>query len=76
MKDDCLSERVRAEDIILGTLGFDNDARIIKIKRSGDKFEGMASWPDGEQFKFESEDELSELEIWALTILEQELNEK
>jgi hypothetical protein len=73
MAEKFLDEKIRAEDIILGTLGFDTEAKIIKIYQTKEGFSGKAQWADGEQFDFQSEDELSELEIWALKILEKEL---
>lgn len=69
-----LEERTRAEDIILGGLGFSGEAKITEINliKDGDMltgFKGTAVWLDGGEFEFESEDEPSELEIWALTII-------
>jgi len=69
MKDDFLEARNRAEDILLGGLGFGEDASIIQIERSENGFKGSGKWSDGEEFAFESEDELEELELWALNIL-------
>jgi len=69
MADDCLDELIRAEDIILGALGFDAGASLVKINQTSAGFAGIAKWPDGEEFAFESEDPLSELEQWALKIL-------
>ena len=66
---DDLSPRVRAEDIILGSLGFGEDARIVSISRTSSGYKGVASWPDGEIFEFESEDELGDLDHWALGVL-------
>lgn len=67
--DDFLSERVRAEDIILGSLGFGGEAEIIAIQVSESGFHGRGRWPDGEEFDFSSTEKLSELEIWALRVL-------
>lgn len=69
MAEDCLDEKTRAEDIILGALGLAEDAKIISIKRTKDGYTGIAAWSDGEQFPFESEDELTELDEWALSVL-------
>ncbi len=66
---DDLSPRVRAEDILLGALGFGEDARVISIERTDSGYKGVAVWPDGEQFEFESDDKLEELDEWALTVL-------
>lgn len=67
--EDFLSERNRAEDILLGSLGFGEDARILRVERTSGGYRGVACWPDGEEFAFESEDELDDLEQWALTQL-------
>lgn len=72
MADDCLDERTRAEDILLGALGFDTDASIVTLKETQDGFAGQARWSDGEEFPFQSDDELSELEQWALGVLSKE----
>jgi len=69
-RDDLEDERVRAEDILLGALGFGEEAQIIEISRSSDGYRGRGRWLDGEEFDFQSEDELSELEQWALGVLE------
>jgi hypothetical protein len=66
---DDLSPRVRAEDILLGSLGFGEDARVIAIERTDSGYKGIGEWPDGEQFEFENEDELEELDEWALSVL-------
>jgi len=69
MADDFLNERTRAEDIILGSLGFGEDARIVTIEAAGTGFRGMGRFADGESFEFESEDELDDLQRWALGVL-------
>ncbi|NDC36472.1 MAG: hypothetical protein EBZ48_00280 [Proteobacteria bacterium] len=66
---DFLSPQQRAEDILLGALGFGEDASIISVRRTADGFAGVGAWPDGEQFSFESDETLSDLELWALGIL-------
>lgn len=66
---DDLSPQVRAEDILLGSLGFGEDARILSIERTDTGYKGTGVWSDGSEFSFESEDELDELEHWALDIL-------
>jgi hypothetical protein len=68
-ESDDLSPQVRAEDIILGSLGFGEEARIVSIERTADGYKGIGRWADGEQFPFESDDELDELQEWALRIL-------
>ena len=69
MNEDFLSEKIRAEDIILGSLGFGEEAKIISISKDGDGFSGIGMWEDGEEFPFKSEDKLTELEIWAVETL-------
>ena len=69
MSEDFLSERQRAEDILLGALGYGEDASIITIERIDDGFKGTGRFSDGDTFIFENEDELTELEKWALDIL-------
>ncbi|RIL07916.1 MAG: hypothetical protein DCC75_09615 [Proteobacteria bacterium] len=64
-----LDERTRAEDIILGALGFGEDARIVKISRTEGGFCGSGCFNDGEKFDFENQEALSELEEWALEVL-------
>ena len=71
-KEDCLKERTRAEDIILGSLGFGEDASIVEIRRSDSGFVGVGRWNDGQTFEFSSEDQLSTLEEWALRVLSAE----
>ena len=71
-KEKFLEERTRAEDIILGALGYDCTAKILEIKLDGDKFIGKGIFEDGEEFDFESEDELSDLDHWAVSILNKE----
>ena len=70
MKEDFLSERNRAEDIILGSLGFCEDALIVSVSFTSTGFyKGVGRWADGETFEFESDDAPSELEAWALKVL-------
>lgn len=65
---DDLSPQVRAEDIILGSLGYGEEARIVSIERTPAGFKGIGRWADGEEFSFESDDEVDELTEWALQI--------
>lgn len=67
--DDDLSPQVRAEDIILGSLGYGEEARVVSIERTPDGYKGIGRWADGEEFPFESDDEIDELTEWALGIL-------
>lgn len=66
---DDLSPQVRAEDIILGSLGFGEEARVVSIERTPDGYKGIGRWADGEEFPFESDDEIDELTEWALALL-------
>ena len=66
---DDLSPQVRAEDIILGSLGFGEEARVVSIERTSDGYKGIGRWADGEEFPFESDDEMDELTEWALGLL-------
>jgi hypothetical protein len=66
---DFLSPEKRAEDILLGALGFGEEATIVSIVETAEGFRGTGAWADGEAFDFESEDPPSELESWALQIL-------
>ncbi|WKZ56163.1 MAG: hypothetical protein QY326_05335 [Bdellovibrionota bacterium] len=59
----------RAEDILLGGLGFGEEAKILRVERTASGFKGVGCFADAEEFEFESEDPLSVLEDWALTIL-------
>jgi hypothetical protein len=68
-ESDDLSPQVRAEDIILGSLGFGEEARIVSIERTPHGYQGIGRWADGEEFPFESDDDLDELQEWALQIL-------
>ena len=69
MKDDFLSERSRAEDIILGSLGFGEEASVLTIELTPAGYKGVGRWPDGETFDFESDEQPGELEKWALKVL-------
>ena len=69
MAEDCLDERTRAEDILLGALGYDGDARIVSIERTPGGFCGTGKFSDGEDFSFKSDYDLDDLDRWALEIL-------
>lgn len=66
---DDLSPQARAEDILLGSLGFGEEAKIVTIEKTPEGYRGVGVWPDGEQFQFENDDELDELQLWALKVL-------
>ncbi len=70
---DDLSPRVRAEDILLGSLGYGEDARILSVERTSTGYHGVGVWSDGEEFSFECDEELDDLQEWALSILEEQL---
>lgn len=67
--DDFLNEKTRAEDIILGSLGFGEEASLLTITRTSDGFKGTGRWADGDLFTFENDDPLDTLQEWALSIL-------
>ncbi len=69
MVEEFLREENRAEDIILGSLGFGEEARIISIEKTSSGFRGKGRFTDGEEFEFENDDALSELQLWALETL-------
>lgn len=69
IKDSWLKAHVRAEDIILGSIGLGDDAKLQWVKRTDDGFAGEAKWSDGEVFTFQSDDEMTELEQWAIELL-------
>ena len=58
----------RAEDVILGSLGFGEDASITSIRKNAEGYEGKGQFSDGEEFTFQSDD-LDDLSQWALSIL-------
>jgi hypothetical protein len=69
---DDLSPRVRAEDILLGSLGFGEEAHIVTIERTPLGYRGVGAWANGEEFSFESTDELDELTVWALEVFKED----
>lgn len=66
MNDEYLEPINRAEDILLGSLGFGEDARLVRVEATGDGYRGEGVWSDGEEFSFEYDDEVTELIAWAL----------
>ena len=72
MKEDFLNEQTCAEDILLGALGFSEEATIIEIHRTPNGYRGQARWSDGEEFPFNYSEELSELQLWALGVIERQ----
>jgi hypothetical protein len=69
-KENCLDEKTRAEDILLGSLGFDSEAKIIEVKLTAQGYQGRGRWSDdNETFDFQSEEEADELEKWAVGVL-------
>ncbi|MCO6432385.1 MAG: hypothetical protein J5J00_16140 [Deltaproteobacteria bacterium] len=69
MKEEILTERIRAEDILLGSLGFAEDASIVTVELTPAGYRGTGKWQDGEQFNFVCEDDVDELQRWALKVL-------
>jgi len=69
MPEDCLDERTRAEDILLGSLGFGEEAKLLSVEKTACGYRGKARFSDGEVFDFESEEEPGNLENWALDVL-------
>jgi hypothetical protein len=69
MDDDLNDERIRAEDILLGSLGYGEGARVLSVCRTFAGYSGRGAWNDGEEFEFQSEGDLEHLEEWALGIL-------
>jgi hypothetical protein len=67
--EEFLKQENRAQDILLGSLGIGEDAVIVSLELTRDGYRGVAKWPDGETFSFESEDPLDELQSWALEVL-------
>lgn len=69
MTQDGLDEHTRAVDILLGSLGFGEDASLVSVERTPEGYRGVGSWSDGEQFDFESDFDLEDLHLWALSVL-------
>lgn len=63
-----LSEVTRAEDILLGSLGYGEGASIIAVEVTSSGYAGTAQWDDGQIFEFRSDEKLTELETWALEV--------
>lgn len=62
------TERQRAEDILLGSLGFGEEAHIDSVHITERGYRGVGVWGDGERFEFESDEDLDDLQLWALEI--------
>jgi hypothetical protein len=69
MSDEKFTVRERAEDILLGSLGFGESAVIVEVRRTPQGYKGTGSFKDGETFTFESDEAPDELQLWALEIL-------
>ena len=69
MADDFLAKKIRAEDILLGSLGYGESASITSIEKTPTGYRGVGKWEDGEEFDFECEDTLDDLQLWALGVL-------
>ena len=66
MSTERIDENQRVEDILLGSLGFGEDARIVCIETTPGGYRGEGVFADGERFEFACEEDLDELQIWAL----------
>ena len=60
-------EELRALDILLGSNGFGEDAKLLSVKKTDKGYYIRGHFSDGEEF--ECEGELSPLEEWAIRIL-------
>jgi hypothetical protein len=69
LSKDSLDSKTRAEDIILGGLGYDGAAKILELVETQSGILGKGIWDDGEEFEFKLEENLSELELWAVKII-------
>ncbi|MBX7138443.1 MAG: hypothetical protein K1X83_10715 [Oligoflexia bacterium] len=63
-----LDDRTRAEDILLGSLGFDDGSSIVTLNVTDSGYSGTGRWADGEHFEFECDEELDGLQRWALEV--------
>ena len=64
------SELSRAEDILLGSMGYGEGAKLANVTIAGDQITLHGEFSDGEAFSADIDQELSDLEHWALNILE------
>lgn len=72
MAESFLNEVNRAEDILLGALGFGEDASIVSVELTDNGFyRGQGRYKDGETFDFVSDLEADDLERWAIGVLRQ-----
>ena len=71
MKEDALDPKTRAEDIILGSVGLGESAQLLSVLKKETGYSGQARFPDGQIFEFNYEEELDELQNWALKFLEE-----
>lgn len=69
MSEETFDERSRAEDILLGSLGYGGDAAIVSIEMTPKGYRGVARWEDGESFNFECDEDIDDLQRWALKVL-------
>jgi len=69
MKESWLNEQERAQDIILGSLGFGEDVKLLSFEETSEGFKGIAIFPDGIEIAIENDGELTHLERWALGVL-------
>jgi hypothetical protein len=71
--EDFLKPETRANDIILGSLGFASEGRVIVIERYAEGYRGKARFDDGEELEFDSPGPLDQLEEWAIGVLQQRM---
>jgi hypothetical protein len=64
-----LTEEMRAEDILLGSLGYGEGARIVKVSGTTEGYAGVGVFTDGEEFEFASDSPPDDLQRWALSII-------
>jgi hypothetical protein len=69
LNPDVLTEEMRAEDILLGSLGYGEGARIVKVHSTPEGYSGVGKFTDGEEFEFISDTPPDELQRWALGIV-------
>ncbi len=67
--DNFLDPKIRAEDILLGSLGYGEEVRIVSVSRIPNGYKGIARWPEGDEFSFEYNDTLDTQQEWALAVL-------
>jgi hypothetical protein len=70
------NELQRAEDILLGSYGFGEGAKIVSVvpvfrnglQKDAIGYEVVGEWSDGERFSYSSDGQIDQLEQWALRV--------